>query len=58
MSGTTEQTAAMSMASGSTPFSRSTARKKVPNSSEEARMLEVRRKVAFNASPSYTPPRI
>src|SRR4051794_34728145 len=44
--------------SGSTPFSRSVARKNVPNSSDEARMLEVRLKVVFSSSPSYTPANI
>src|SRR6516225_974757 len=37
------------------PFSRSVARKKVANSSDEARILEVRRNVVRRSSPSNTP---
>jgi len=52
------QMAARSIVSGSIEFSRSTARKNMPNSSDEACTLEVRRKVVLRLSPSKTPPKI
>src|SRR4051794_3379935 len=57
-SGTTEHIAASSIASGSIPFSRSAPRKNIPNSSEDARMFDVRRNVIFKSQPSKTPQRI
>jgi hypothetical protein len=51
-SGTTEQIAAIEIRPGSMPFSRSMPRRNMPNSSEEARMLDVRRKVVRNSSAS------
>src|SRR4051794_3552307 len=55
---TTEHMAASSIASGAIPFSRKAPRINIPNSSDEARMFDVRRNVIFRSQPSKTPQRI
>ena len=43
------------MSSGSMPFSRSAARRKIPNSSDELRVVDVRRNCTLRRSFSNTP---
>ena len=58
MSGTTEQITMSVMFSGSTPFSLRALRRNTPSSSEEERMVDVRRNCTHNSSSRYTPQKI
>jgi hypothetical protein len=55
MSGTTEHAAIAVTAPGSTSFSRSAARRKMPSSSDDARPDDVRLNWQTSRSPSNTP---